>query len=283
MNHGELIRKLRTDRKISQKTLCDNIQSQSTMQRIEQGKSKIDVDTLWLYLEKLNIRPDEYFQEYHNFQLSKKDYFRQHFRNALENRSHAHEYLNLLKSEYSKEKDIFYLYMIIQTKAVGEQLPGYNLGKVDSEEISIIYDYLEHIDSWGYFELAIYTNCLGFFKSRYRIFNYQDVISQFRKFNGSMKYQHALINFLVNSLFLLFTEKDYDNCLPILSTLYDETIDSDFIKGRLYWRFFNRLYQSIKNDFEFDGAVSIEMFNMLGYKKEAENLKDIEKSVLNQI
>lgn len=60
------------------------------------------------------------------------------------------------------------------------------------------------------------------------------------------------------------------------------TNDSNFIKGRLYWKFFSRLYQSITGKFEFDGSITIEVFKLLGYGDEVENLIDIEEALLNK-
>ncbi|KAF1296070.1 hypothetical protein BAU15_12385 [Enterococcus sp. JM4C] len=178
---------------------------------------------------------------------------------------------------------MFILYLIIQTKAVAERLPEITLDKVTKKEIEIIVDYLSTIEDWGYFELAAYTNCLGFFDADYRNFQYNDVIRQFRKFKGLPKYQHTLIKFLANSIILEFDEANYERVLELLPILYDETTDSDYLKGRIYWKFFMRLYQSAIGNFEFDGSIAIETLRLLGYEEEAENLVAIETSVLHKI
>lgn len=282
MNHGELIRKLRTDRKISRERLVEGIHSISTLQRFEKEGSKIDIDTLWNYLERMNIQVDDYYLEYHNYQANKKDFLRNRFRAAMLSEADALKYLKLLQQEYENDGDIFYLLLILQVKYVAGRLPGFSLDKVTSKEIQRISDYLNNVDDWGFFELATYTNCLGIFGSKFRIFNYKDVVTRFRHFKGSMKHQHALIKFLINSIILAFSEEEYDDVVDLLASLYDETQDSDFIKGRLYWRFFRRLYQSVVGKFDFEGSLTIETFQMLGYSEDADNLLDIEKEILKK-
>ncbi|WP_328585386.1 Rgg family transcriptional regulator [Enterococcus timonensis] len=191
-------------------------------------------------------------------------------------------FLDELQQEYANTHDIFYLFLIVQAKAVLVRLPNYTGEKVSPEEMNKVLEYLAQVEDWGYFELAMYTNCLGLFGSEFRNFNYHDVVAQFRKFKSSSKHTLAFIKFLINSILLSFEEKNYDEVVDLLAYLYDATSDSDYIKGRLYWRFFSRLYQSITGNFEFDGSITIETFKLLGYIDEVENLLEIEHALLGE-
>lgn len=282
MNHGELIKKLRVERKISREELTKNIASINTLQRFENNNAKIDIDTLWIFLDRLNIQIDEYYLEYNYYQFNKKETYRSKFRDYIVLSNKGKEFLDELQKEYSVTNDIFYLYLIIQCKAVINRLPNYSVNPISKKELKTIYDYLDRVDNWDYFELAMYTNCLAIFNSELRLFNYHDVVSQFRKFKNSPKHTHAFIKFLINSILLAFEEECWDEVVELLGYLYDITEDSDFIKGRIYWRFLSRLYQSITGNFEFDGSLSIEMFKLLGYEDEVENLISIEKALLKK-
>lgn len=116
--------------------------------------------------------------------------------------------------------DVFYLYLVIQAKAVINRLTNYSAIPIDKEEVKSIHDYLNRVDQWGYFELAMYTNCLGFFNSERRLFNYHDVVSQFRKFKNSPKYNHTLIKFLISSILLAFEEEHWEEVVYLLGYLY---------------------------------------------------------------
>lgn len=282
MNHGEMIKKMRITRNISRKELTRDTISISTLQRFENENAKIDIDTMWTFLNRLNIQLDEYYLEYNHYQSNKKEIYRSKFRDYIVSRDRGKILLEELQREYIVTNDIFYLYLVIQAKAVINRLPSYSAVPIDKEEVKSIHDYLSKVDQWGYFELAMYTNCLGFFNSERRLFNYHDVVSQFRKFKNSPKHNQAFIKFLINSILLAFEDEHWEEVEYLLGYLYDSTNDPDFIKGRLYWKFFSRLYQSITGNFEFDGSMTIEVFKLLGYEEEVENLIDIEEMLLKK-
>jgi Rgg/GadR/MutR family transcriptional activator len=119
---------------------------------------------------------------------------------------------------------------------------------------SDIKEYLEKVSDWGYFELAMYTNCLSLFEDNYLLFNLNDVLAQFEKFKTSYKYKLVLILFLVNSLILSFERMSYDKIPKLLEVLFTESEDSDFMKGRIYWKF-NSLYHSVNGNFEMDNTI----------------------------
>ena len=282
MNHGEMIKKMRITRGISRKELTKDAISISTLQRFENEDAKIDIDNMWIILNRLNIQIDEYYLEYNHYQSNKKEMYRSKFRDYIVLSNRGKTFLEELQREYIVTNDIFYLYLVIQAKAVMNRLPNYSAIPITKEELKSIHDYLDRVNQWGYFELAMYTNCLAFFNSELRLFNYHDVVSQFIKFKNSPKHNLAFIKFLINSILLAFEDEHLDEVVDLLGYLYDITNDSDFIKGRLYWKFFSRLYQSITGKFEFDGSMTIEVFKLLGYEDEVENLIDIEETLLNK-
>ena len=90
-----------------------------------------------------------------------------------------------------------------------------------------------------------------------------------------------MIKFLINSLILSFERGTYDKIPELLKALYAESEDSDFMKGRIYWKFFTSLYHAITGDFEIDSTIYIDMLDLLGYENDAQNMKDIEQSIRN--
>lgn len=162
MNHGELIKEIRILRKISREELTRNITSISTLQRFENDNAKIDIDTIWAFLDRLNIQIEDYYLEYNHYQLNKKETYRSKFRDCIVVMNKGKEFLEELRKEYLATNDIFYLYLIIQGKSVINRLPNYSIDSISKLELKVIHDYLNKIDHWGYFELAIYTNCLCF-------------------------------------------------------------------------------------------------------------------------
>lgn len=74
----------------------------------------------------------------------------------------------------------------------------------------------------------------------------------------------------------------YDKIPKLLEVLYTESEDSDFMKGRIYWKF-NSLYHSVNGNFEMDNTIYIDMLVLLGYEDDAKNMKDIERCIQKAI
>lgn len=115
------------------------------------------------------------------------------------------EYLETLQKKYEKDGAIVYLLLIVQVKIVAERLANISLDKVTLKKIQLLSEYLNNVDDC-FFELTTYTNRLGIFGSNFRIFNYKDILNCFRHFKRSPKHQHAMIQFLIHSIILVFSE-----------------------------------------------------------------------------
>ena len=67
MDSGELLKKLRVERGISQKNLAHNITTRNTLSRYETGKNSIPFVILLEFLDKLNITSlKKYLAYYHS-------------------------------------------------------------------------------------------------------------------------------------------------------------------------------------------------------------------------
>lgn len=280
MNHGDLMKNKREERHFSRKKLSQNICSFSYLQRFENYGGKMDIDTFILLLERMNIRIDEYYLEYQNFCPSRKDKYRERFKQSILQPNLILAFISDLENEYCDTKDIFYMYLLVELKAIIQNLPNQPNIAISSNEISTLHFYLESVNNWEYFELAMYTNCLALFDSSYLLFNHEDVLTKFHKFSSSFKYKQACVKFLVNSIILCLEKKDYEDVPNLLEKLYCETEDSDYFKGRLYWYFFNSIFQQISGNIEFDIENFLIIFSRLGYNDDLENFKDIINKVL---
>lgn len=282
MEHGNLIKKMRKDRKITRKELTANAGSLSSLQHFENDDAHIDFDTLWTYLKRMNIRMDEYCLRYSDYTVDRKEMFRLNFKEALQT-AYAPIYLKNLEEEYQKTHDIFYKYLLLQVKAISQKYPNKYLPEqpITKEDVKFLYNYLESVEDWGYFELSMYSNCLAVFESAYLSFNYSDVLRQFKNYSTSFKHRLGLTYFLINSLTLAFERKNISQVPYLLKELEQGTRDSEFILGRIYWKFFSSLYQSIQGNFSIDVSSYEEILRSLDYENDAENMKDIRQSILN--
>ncbi|WP_424685906.1 helix-turn-helix domain-containing protein [Enterococcus sp.] len=277
MINGYLLKKMRMNRSLTRKELAEGVVSVRTLQRFENSSAKIDVDSFFLLLDRLNVLVDDYFFEVQAIETNKKVHYRQEFKKALSNKDTREDFIQLMEFEYQKSLDIFYLYMTIEAKTVANRMENHLQYQISKNELTRLYEYLSNVEEWGYFELAMYTNCLDLFNSNLLSFNYIDVIAQFKKFDSSLKHKNAFVKFLVNSLIICFERGEYKTIPELLDNLFNLTNNSDLAKGRIYWKYFNSLYQSIcvANHSGDTGTIYIEMFKLLGYEQEARNLEEI--------
>ncbi|NLU44243.1 MAG: helix-turn-helix domain-containing protein, partial [Acholeplasmataceae bacterium] len=109
---------LRKSKKMSRKKLSKGIISERTLQRIENASSRIDIVSLEGLLQRLNVQIDEYCQYQNQYQPSKKEIYRREFRSKMYQSKEISAFVDLMKKEYEDTSDIFYLFMIIQSKSV---------------------------------------------------------------------------------------------------------------------------------------------------------------------
>lgn len=276
MDHGKLMRKLRQDRNISQESLAGNFYSRDNISRFERNNSKINLDMFVHSLDRMNLSLEEYaiFQQLEEPSL--KEILKNDFKKALDTEL-GESYLQELYSEYEKSLDIYYLYLYSLGRILRHKIQ--NLPLDLSKEIQIIKQHLDTVESWGFFELMMYANTLFLFEDSYIRQNYQLVIQKFNSFSHSAKFQHLKIRFLLNSLTLAFERKQFEMIDPYLTELFNSTENSDYILGRIFWKFFDGLNRTVQHGQPFDTETTYSWLRSLGYAQVAENLLEIEKFI----
>ena len=278
--HGTLLKKLRLERNLSRARLIDNLHSISTLQRFENDEAKMNFDTMWHLLDRMNIQLDDYVYEYQHFQLSKKATYQQRLRQSLLSQEQTTAFLLELEQAYQETKDIFYLFLQIQVKAIATKLFSYQVPAIECSELEKVYHYLAGIERWGFFELQMYTHCLSLLSNRFRMFHFKDVLGRFQSMTNSSKHQQLFVTFLIHSLVIAFEEQQLTDIPALLSLLDDATKDPDCMKGRIYWTFFCTLYQSATGKLHSTCFVEIEILQRLGYEHLAQHLSNLKKKIL---
>lgn len=276
MDHGKLMRKLRQDRNISQESLAGNFYSRDNISRFERNNSKINLDMFVHSLGRMNLSLEEYaiFQQLEEPSL--KEILKNDFKKALDTEL-GESYLQELYSEYEKSLDIYYLYLYSLGRILRHKIT--NLPLDLSKEIQIIKQHLDKVESWGFFEFMMYANTLFLFENSYIRQNYPLVIQKFNSFPHSAKFQHLKIRFLLNSLTLAFERKQFELIDTYLTELFNSTENSDYILGRIFWKFFDGLNRTVQHGQPFDTETTYSWLRSLGYTQVAENLLEIEKFI----
>lgn len=276
MNNGKLMRKLRQERSISQASLAGNLYSRDNISRFERNNSKINLDMFFHSIDRMNLSLEEYaiFQQLEEPSL--KEILKNDFKKALDTEL-GESYLQELYSEYEKSSDIYYLYLYSLGRILRHKIQ--NLPLDLSKDIQIIKQHLDKVESWGFFEFTMYANTFFLFEDNYIQQNYPLVIQKFNAFSHSAKFQHLKIRFLLNSLTLAFERKQFEIIDSYLTELFNSTENSDYILGRIFWKFFDGLNRTVQHGQPFDTETTYSWLRSLGYTQVAENLLEIEKFI----
>ncbi len=276
MNNGKLMRKLRQERSISQASLAGNLYSRDNISRFERNNSNINLDMFFHSIDRMNLSLEEYaiFQQLEEPSL--KEILKNDFKKALDTEL-GESYLQELYSEYEKSSDIYYLYLYSLGRILRHKIQ--NLPLDLSKDIQIIKQHLDKVESWGFFEFTMYANTFFLFEDSYIQQNYPLVIQKFNAFSHSAKFQHLKIRFLLNSLTLAFERKQFEIIDSYLTELFNSTENSDYILGRIFWKFFDGLNRTVQHGQPFDTETTYSWLRSLGYTQVAENLLEIEKFI----
>lgn len=165
IDHSTLIRKLRTERNISQRKLAKGICPRSTLSSFELEGRFISADLLIKFLDRLNVRLDEYWHLYFNDDLDKEICFTDLINlSSKTNTSGLRELLSNTKVKLAQSEDVYWRLILFKTRESlqkGQSTFSYEkFLDQESSEIQHFRKYLEKIEEWGIFELALFSNIL---------------------------------------------------------------------------------------------------------------------------
>lgn len=151
---GETIKKLRRQKKLTQKFLYTNIISNSFVAVFRKGNYGIEADKLFKIFHRLNVTPDEFLYLRHNYQESSYLQTLIAIDSAYEKQDN-----NELENIFNNNIKSFDL----QDKALGAlaylkiAVTGSNVYTMSFESIHFLSDYLDSLEKWTLFELRLFV------------------------------------------------------------------------------------------------------------------------------
>lgn len=205
MTHGELIRKLRKERNLTQDQLAKGITSRTTLSSFENNRSRVSSEILFAYLERMNITIQEYLFYFNDSTPTEKELSTRYFyKNIIKSRDF--EIKNRIldyQSKYKDSHDFFFCCLSIELKLFLNHKHIKPVFDVE-EDTQIIKDYLEKVQQWGHFEMSIFSNCLYIFKSDYIRGTFSTLLNKTKILSTIDTYQNDLAIFLNNCIILSF-------------------------------------------------------------------------------
>lgn len=284
MEANLLLKKLRTERNLSQRKLAADISERSTLATFEQKGHRIAFDILYKYLDRLNVTLEEF--EYHltNNQLNEKKQLSKQFHNAYY--QHDFDQLAVLieesKTTYQETQDFFYYLLYSQYYLILKK-KGYVHTIDETERIeTVIKGYLDKIETWGRFEITIFANLMFLFTDEYILFQIEQLNKQ-EFYNNllSLNY-HIYSKLLTNAAFLFIDRSQIDHLKQILFYM-TKSIPLDNDRIRLMIRYFEGIIAIFHGEIETGKQTiskTIEILNFLGQSAYAAELTELATNVL---
>ncbi|WP_270493007.1 Rgg/GadR/MutR family transcriptional regulator [Enterococcus thailandicus] len=240
MEHSKLIKQLRTERKLSQRMLTDGISQRSTLSSFEQNNTRISFEIICLFLERMNVTLEEYEYILVDSKLSSKRKLAAQVAKSF-SKPFKRDLAKELLDNYSSTEDFFYYSLYAQYYLVtAYQTP--EVSKVEMNRIKKkIKKYLDSIETWGRFELVIFSNCLFIFEDNYIRFHFVESIQHMRLYHDSSNYSSDLLKFLINGLNLSYTRHSTQNINIFMTELEKINEDYDDVKTKMVLKIFKIL------------------------------------------
>lgn len=273
MEHQSLIKKLRTDRGISQEKLAQGISRRSTLASFERQATKISYDMLVQYLDRMNITLEEYQFLLDDGNLSEKRGISVLFYQKLTKEYDA-AFSDMLFQKYNETGESYYQllrseYLLVMKK------DNRDLVIDEAKEKQVLSVYLDTIEDWGRFELAIFINTLFCFDDDYILMHFKRSVKKMKGYIDNLYYSRDILAFLINGVVLGFERKSkqlFDVFFPELRFFADELKS---MEADITWR----VFQFLSTDDIYSNKKKYELFFILEYLGKEEYISYIEKNL----
>lgn len=270
---NELISELRKNRKLSQAFLAAGVTTREAVSHFENRGTNISANTLFQFLEKMNIFPEEYYFLLHDDQLAPKQAIAREGCQYSANSPEEENYLNKLDQLYNQTNDNFYLLMraeFILRDAHQQQLdlqrPEFLLLQ------ATIINYLNTVTDWGRFELLLLNNTLFIFDTDYILTIFKNAVVKMHLYSDIPYYKMTSQTFLLNALALFWERGEFAAMKRVLPELHDQTTEPTDLYARLMLRVYTKVTQRQQDFCLRDVQRELDILNELGADKVAKDI-----------
>lgn len=233
---GETIKHLRLAKKIPSQSLYTDLLSRQARSNFEKGESDTTVSKFLKLLDRLNISLDEFYV-LHTKQESVEFHLFSDMASIYYNKDT--EGLSLLIKKLGKEYERTNNIKFHHYKIMVENMLHILKGEPPSEEFQQLSNYLINCDSWGYYEIMLFSNSINYFSQDLIDIVFKrskSVITNFRLLRRYRnEYAMLLLNIInKNILELNFSAaekyfKEYENMVEVLQNdIYYQTMKKFF-------------------------------------------------------
>lgn len=195
---GETIKTIRTAKKITSKSLYNNILSRPSIARFERGLSDTSATKLFIILERLNITLEE-FEKIRNDVENKDFLYTVEYIEAFYRKDivRLRELAELANKDYKKTSNFKYLHY---RATINLLIDDIQKTKLYRDEVKILQSYLVTCETWGYYEIKLFSNSLNFYSDELIEIVYKRVKQTLMEFQVIKRYKNEIAILIFNIL-----------------------------------------------------------------------------------
>ncbi|WP_125768894.1 Rgg family transcriptional regulator [Lapidilactobacillus wuchangensis] len=269
---NDLVRELRQNRNLSQKSLAQGICSREALTKFEQRGTNISAKNLFLMLDKMNINLEEFEFLLQDGELPfKQKIYQQGIRCRHDRAAHKKYLAQLAELATSTNDEYYQLLAIIFSVNQVAALPKSS----DSSATKRLTNYLNSIDTWGRFELSLFINAMSLFPSDYILNTYKMNISKMYDYTKNPHYQDQLLFFFNNAGITLIRRHDFNTLAKLLPEYDLLTQNRAYASDRINYLILKKIVNA-ENDFQVSMIdEELRILNYLGYQPLAQSLSSM--------
>lgn len=231
MQIGPVIREIRISKNIPSNKVYKNILTRPAIAKFEKGLSDTSVEKFFLILEALNITLEEFEVLY--YQTENKDFqYTKQYAEAYYNKN-IDELRNIAQSakkDYDFTGNVKYRHYQALVLLLIDQLKE---NHENEKEQAIIRDYLMECNTWGYYEITLFTNTIAFHSIELIDSVYSRATNTLLLLKNLKRYRNEIALMLFNILEKTIINKNTNRAkfyLSELKVLKNDVLDNMYIQ-----------------------------------------------------
>lgn len=275
MKQGDLLKKLRKERNLSQKSLSQGLSSRSTLSSFENRNTHLSSELLFNYLDRLNITPNEFQLLLNEGDSTKKqkysaEYHYRHYEQTL-----TSEFLELLQTEYKQTNDVFYLLLYLQGYLENARQAGDFDSDLFKKHAKMAQDYLFRIETWGKFEFSFFINLLFVFEESILQHHIESILNKIMVHSDDYLYSNIISIALLNGCHYAAIKRNKSLLQEFLQKIIDLPDSIHYFYLKSHQAFYQMIYTYLlTKEIDMDKMnKQLEVFKQIGYQTHGERLR----------
>ncbi|MEX2803794.1 helix-turn-helix domain-containing protein [Streptococcus sp. H31] len=228
---GLILKKIRESKGLSLANVAGNNISKSQLSRFENGETDITLDKLLSVLDVLNVSIREFIYMGHGFHRDGLSELIDEMRKYC-NRNDSRSLKKLLIHYLENQKDTLNNKLaVILIKAKLQEIEGIN--HLEKEDVAFMSDYLFNVDTWGEYELKLFSNTMELFSQSSVTILTKEMVRRSDFYRSLPSHRRLISNMLLNAF--------------SLSVKRNQIVDADYFRQQLHQLFFDEteLYERL--------------------------------------